>query len=218
MASREQLSVGFAICFTAAAACLRTSVSLAAEDAAPNRVYERAARKTLTVVEMNHGDELRFKLRGGEERTFVLEKTSARIIERPRGGIIYSFDCHLRADGQPLLLRRYVCSQETFYEPWVLNGVRLWLSSSKSVFQLVPMRYPETHHKLDADAIIVLQDATMPICPQPMKLWFSMRRHFIDVGTCYNGDDRMARPLLGAGLSCGAGHQHVQGNSAECTD
>ena len=34
------------------------------------------------------------------------------------------------ADRQPLTLRRYVCSQETFYEPWVINGVRLWISAS----------------------------------------------------------------------------------------
>src|SRR5690606_30183679 len=107
------------------------------------RTVKLAARETLTVVEMNHGDTLQFRLQNGQERAFVLEKTEAKIIERPRGGIIYSFDCHLRADGQPLVLRRYVCSQETFYEPWVINGVRLWISSSRSVFDLVPIRYPE---------------------------------------------------------------------------
>lgn len=190
MTSRDQLLVGLAIC-------------LAASSAATNRVHERAARETLTVVEMNHGDELRFKLRSGRERTFVLERTSARIIERPRGGIVYSFDCHLRADGQPLPLRRYVCSQETFYEPWVINGVRLWLSSSKAVFDLVPIRYPEIHHQLDADAILVLQDATLPICPQPMKPWFPLNRHFIDVGTCYNGDDPWLGPYLGQACHVG---------------
>lgn len=179
------------------------SVGLAAEKDDAPRTHDHTARDTLTVVEMNHGDVLHFKLKSGQRRSFTLKETSARIIEQPRGGIVYSFDCHLLADGEPLLLRRYVCSQETFYEPWVINGVRLWLSSSQSVFKLVPIRYPDVHHKLDADAVVVLQDATLPICPQPMKLWFPIKQHFIDVGDCYNGDDPWLGPYLGQACHVG---------------
>lgn len=203
MFTRERPSVGVAAFFASTTVCLWTCVSLGAEQADANRVHKRTARETLTVVEMNHGDELCFKVSNGQQRIFVLEKTSAQIIEQTRGGIIYSFDCRLRADGQPLTLRRYVCSQETFYEPWVINGVRLWLSSSKSVFDLVPIRYPELHHKLNADAIVVLQDMTLPICPQPMRPWFPIQRHFIDVAACYNGDDPWLGPYLGRACHVG---------------
>lgn len=204
MRSRKKFLACLASCVAAVAACFAMPPAAAAEDAPSEpRLHERVARETLTVVQMNHGDELRFELRSGEQRSFVLKKTSARIIERNRGGIVYSFDCEFLADGQPLLLRRYVCSQETFYEPWVINGVRLWLSSSQSVFDLVPIRYPEVHHKLDADAMVVIQDATLPICPQPPKPWFPLKEHFIDVGSCYNGDDPWLGPYLGQACHVG---------------
>lgn len=167
------------------------------------RVLDQTSRDTLTVAEMNHGDELRFKLRNGEVRTFILENTSARILEKVPGGILYSFDCRIRADGQPLTLRRYVCSQETFYEPWVVNGVRLWVSSSAAVFKLVPIRYPEAHYKFDSDAVLVVQDATLPICPQPIRPWFPLDRLFIDVADCYNGDDPWLGPYLGQACHVG---------------
>jgi PKD repeat protein len=183
---------------------MRPSDCPAADEDAGPQTFERTADETLTVVRMNHGDVLRFQLRDGEERTFVLEETSARIVERSRGGIVYSFECRLTADGQPLTLKRYVCSQETFYEPWVVNGVRLWLSSSAAIFKLVPIRYPDQHDKLDeVDAILALQDATLPICPQPMRPWFPIERRFIDVGQCYNGDDPWLGPYLGQACHVG---------------
>ena len=57
-------------------------------------VCERRAKETLTAVEMNHGDTLKFTLRNGQVRTMVLEDTSARIVERVNpGGIVYEFAC-----------------------------------------------------------------------------------------------------------------------------
>ncbi len=168
-----------------------------------SQLHDLAAKDTLTVVRMNHGDVLRFRLNNGEMRTFVLEDSSAHIVERVTGGIVYCFECRLQADGQPMTLRRYVCSQETFYEPWVVNGVRIWFSSSASIFKLVPIRYPEDHDKLDAHAVLALQDATLPICPEPMQPWFPIERHFIDVGACYNGDDPWLGPYLGQACHVG---------------
>jgi hypothetical protein len=175
-----------------------------AEDKAPlPKTFDLAAKDTLTVVPMNHGDTLRFALRNGEVRTFVLRDTEARIVERVESGLVYSFDCQLQAEGQPLTLRRFVCSQETFYEPWVVNGVRIWFSSSAAIFRLVPIRYPEDHDPMSADAVLCVQDATLPICPQPMKPWFPIKERFIDVGTCYNGDDPWLGPYLGKACHMG---------------
>ena len=73
-------------------------LTVSAREVDQPRQHDLTAKTTLTVVQMNHGDTLRFRLRNGEIRTFVLEKTSARIIERNRGGVVFSFDCHLLAD------------------------------------------------------------------------------------------------------------------------
>jgi PKD repeat protein len=174
-----------------------------AADHPPPKIFEHAAKDTLTVVPMNHGDQLRFTLRNGEVRTFELRGTSARLVERVESGLVYSFDCQLLANGQPLTLRRFVCSQETFYEPWIVNGVRIWFSSSAAIFKLVPIRYPEDHDPMAADAVLCIQDATLPICPQPMKPWFPIKERFIDVGTCYNGDDPWLGPYLGKACHMG---------------
>jgi hypothetical protein len=72
--------------------------------------YELPAKDTLTVLRLYHGDAFRFRLKNGQVRSFLLEVTSAWIVERLPSGIVYAFECRLRADGQPLTLRRYaVC-------------------------------------------------------------------------------------------------------------
>ena len=63
-----------------------------AADNPPPKTFEHAAKDTLTVVPMNHGDQLRFTLRNGEVRTFELRGTSARLVERVESGLVYSFD------------------------------------------------------------------------------------------------------------------------------
>ena len=192
------------LCWGVAASVLLIAEPGTAEDGSRKpQTLELSAKDTATVAQMNRGDELRFRLQNGAVRTFVLEDVSARVVERVGGGVLYSFECRVLADGQPLTLRRFVCSQETFYEPWVVNGVRIWFSSSSSIFKLVPIRYPEQHDKLEADAVFVVQDATLPICPQNMQPWFPIERHFIDVGECYNGDDPWLGPYLGQACHMG---------------
>ncbi len=176
--------------------------SWAAEEAGP-RTFEARATETLAVARMNHGDTLRFTLANGETRVFELEDTVMRIVERIPRGIVYSFEARFLADGQPVTLRRFVCSQESFYEPWVINGVRLWLSSSAAIFEQVPIRYPEGRDNLEEDAIIAVQDATLPICPQRLTTWYANEDHFIDVGDCYNGDDPWLGPYLGEACHMG---------------
>ena len=111
-----------------------------------------AARDTLTAVELDRGEALVFALRSGREVELALEDTSAEIVERltpggvegmvDMGGVLDTFACRIRVDGQPVTLRRYLCSQECFYEPWVINGLRIWLDIVKEAFDVVPVRYP----------------------------------------------------------------------------
>ena len=111
-------------------------------DRAAGKAWAFTASETLTAVEINHGDTLRFTLCNGDVRTLFLEDTSADILERNEGGIVYTFTCQVRIDGHPLAMRRYVCTPESFYEPYIINGMRIWPDSVLAIYDRVPMRYP----------------------------------------------------------------------------
>jgi hypothetical protein len=89
----------------------------AADSAESGETIRLTAKETLAAVEMDHGDQLQFTLQCGRTVSLVLEDTRAAIVERVEpGGIVYQFSCDVRIDGQPVTLRRFVCSQECFYE------------------------------------------------------------------------------------------------------
>ncbi len=174
------------------------------------------AKETLSAVELDRGDTLVFLLRDGRSVELTVEQTAAEIIERVTpGGIVHSFTCRLRVDGQPLTLRRYVCSQECFYEPYVVNGVRIWLDIVKDVFELVPVRYPRLGNLQCVprkDVRLALQDATLRICPQETHPWLEEPVGFIDVGRCYNGDDCYLGAYEGQALHVGLDINHPKGS------
>jgi hypothetical protein len=183
---------------------------------APSAVYDLAAKETLTALEMDHGDTLRFCLKNGEVRTLVLQSTAARILERVTpGGIVYAFTADVTIDGHPMTLHRYVCSQECFYEPYVVNGMRVWLDTVRATFDKIPMRYP---HKGNLQRVprkaarLAVQDARLRVCPQEMRPWYPDEHNFIDVGRCYNGDDCWMGPYLGQACHGGMDINHPKGD------
>ena len=106
-------------------------------------IIQLAANGTIDIVEMDIGDTLEYRLRSGEIRTFVLNKTNAGIIytnlEKPKEGVpggatVYHFTCELVVDGCPMVLERYVGCQESFYEPYVINGVRIWFDAVADLY------------------------------------------------------------------------------------
>jgi hypothetical protein len=175
------------------------------------------AKDTLTALEMNQGDELRFRLRCGRVFTLILEDTEAAIVERVEpGGIVYRFAARVRVDGQPMALERYVCAQECFYEPYVINGVRIWLDTVKDVFDLIPIRYPRQGNLQclpRKSARLALQDASLRICPQETLPWIEHETGFLDVGACYNGDDCYLGPYLGRACHVGMDINHAKGST-----
>jgi hypothetical protein len=179
-------------------------------------VISLAAKDTLTAVEMDRGDEVRFTLRSGRTVRFSLEGTEAAIVERVApGGIVYRFSCRVRVDGQPVLLQRFVCSQACFYEPFVVDGLRIWPDIVKKVFDLVPVRYPRKGNLQCVPrkaARFALQDAALRICPQRTQPWLAEDNNFIDVGRCYNGDDCYLGPYLGQACHVGMDINHPKGS------
>jgi len=174
------------------------------------------AKDTLTAVEMNHGEMLQFQLESGRVFHLVLEDTEAAIIEKiDPGGIVYTFSARVRVDGQSMTLRRYVCCQECFYEPYVINGVRIWLDTVKEVFDLIPIRYPRKGNLQclpRKSARLALQDMTMRICPDETHPWIDDGRERLNVGDCYNGDDSYLGPYLGQACHVGLDVNHKKGS------
>ncbi len=179
-------------------------------------VIELSAKETLTALEMNHGDELQFMLKSGRTVSLVLEDTDAAIVERVTpGGIVYRFSCRVRVDGQPVVLQRFACSQECFYEPYVIDGLRIWPDIVKKVFDLIPVRYPAKGNLRCVTrkaARFALQDATLRICPREMHPWLEEEENFIDVARCYNGDDCYLGPYLGQACHVGMDINHAKGS------
>jgi len=181
-------------------------------------MLELEAKDTLTPVELNRGEGFTFRLRNGQVRTVVLEDTAAAVlltncadtlVEQRNGGTLYRFTCTLRVDGHPLTLERTVCAQECFYEPYTVNGLRIWFDGVQDIFAFTNENHgpccPNRHARL------VVQDATLPICPQQMLAWCPTDGQFIDVADCYNGDDPWMGPYLGGTAHGGMDINHPRG-------
>ena len=67
-------------------------------------VLELAAKDTLSVVEMDRGDVLKFRLQSGRVCTIVLEETSAAIVEKVEPGGNNSSSAAIRVLRQPTTL------------------------------------------------------------------------------------------------------------------
>lgn len=182
-----------------------TALGLAAALSADAAVHRLTAKDTLAVAEIDAGDVLEFTLADGTVRTFELVSTGARVLytnlERPRrakagGGTVYEMTCVLKADGQPLELRRYVCSQEAFYEPYVINGVRVWFDAVADVERF--LTYDHGDCRPGRQARFALQDASLRICPDEVLPWYDNPAGFIDIGDTNNGDDCWMGAFAGA--------------------
>ncbi|MFO7897454.1 MAG: PKD domain-containing protein [Planctomycetota bacterium] len=181
-------------------------------------MLDLTAQDTLTAVELNRGEGFRFTLRSGEVRELVLEDTDAEVlltscadprVEEPDGGTILRFTCRVRVDGRPMTLERVVCSQASFYEPYVIDGVRIWFDAVQDLFDLVVERHGPC--RPTRRARFAVQDATLAICPQEMGPWCPMSENRIDVADCYNGDDPWMGPYLGASAHGGMDINHPRG-------
>ncbi|MHC4158399.1 MAG: PKD domain-containing protein [Planctomycetota bacterium] len=150
-------------------------------------IIQREAKDTLTAVELNCGETLRFKLLNGQTRQLSLHETSAEILLKGHGATLYHFTCRIAIDGHEMLMERYVGCQESFYEPYVINGMRIWFDAVADIFDFLR----EVHGKCKPakNARFAVADASIPICPEEVKPWCPLARDFIDIKDCYNGDD-----------------------------
>ncbi len=158
----------------------------------------REAKNTLTPIEMNIGDTVEFKLRNGQMRTLVLEATDAEVTitnlsvllqEQPGGATMYHFSCKISIDGHSMEMLRYVGCQESFYEPYVINGMRIWFDGVSDMFDKGIVNDEHGGCKPAKDARFALADMNDKICPLELNALYKRDQNFIDVSKSYNGDD-----------------------------
>lgn len=168
------------------------------------------AKKTLTVVELNEGDEVKYELQSGRIVHLKLLGSKSGIvfstIDLPAEGTstdasVFKMECLVNIDGHDLKMLRYTPVQESFYEPYNVNGLRIWFDALKSLDQF----YNENHGNcLPAKQVrLALHDATLPIGPEEITNWCNIPENYPDVGLCYRGEDTWLGTYFGTDLHGG---------------
>jgi PKD repeat protein len=168
------------------------------------------AKKTLTVVELNEGDEVEYELQSGRKIHFKIIESQSEIvfstIDLPGQGSssdasVFKMKCLVNIDGQNLEMIRYVPVQESFYEPYNVNGLRIWFDALKSLNQF----YNENHGDClpKKQVRFALHDATLPICPEEITNWCNIPENYPDVKLCYRGEDTWLGTYFGTDLHGG---------------
>jgi hypothetical protein len=191
-------------------------------------IIDRQAKPTLTALEAHHGDSIRFARADGDVRVLDVLDSGAEIIEttleapgveQPRGMTTYRFHADIRVDGEPVRLEREVGTQRSFYEPWEIGGVRIWLDAVEAIFAF--MR--ETHgpcrptynakHALPPrrQVRLAIQDASLGICPEPLAAWCPLPEGGLRIEDCYRGEDCWMGAYDGASAHGGLDINHPAG-------
>ena len=182
------------------------------------RTIERRAQPTLTALELDAGDTLRFVRADGTARTLRFLDPWARILHstlplplvETKGAVtVYAFGCTLDLDGERHELYREVGTQRSFYEPWRLAGLHLWLDAVDDVFSFLH----ETHGacRPGKRVRVALQDAALPICPEPIMPWCPLPPGGLSIADCYNGEDCWLGAYYGAAAHGGLDINHPAG-------
>ncbi len=191
-------------------------------------ILRRQAKSTLTAVEMMHGDTLEFELLDGGMTRIELMGSEAEIIrttlknhgEAEKGATtLYRFWADVQVNGEALRLEREVGTQASFYEPWTVAGVQLWLDVVDDVFTFLkethgpcrpqencmPGLPPRRHARL------ALQDVTARICPERVHPWGPLPERELKIADCYRGEDCWIGAFDGASAHGGLDINHPRG-------
>jgi len=181
---------------------------------------DRNIKATLTPFGLNHGDTLRLVLSDGHVWEMMLLSTSAIVSARgfnaycdqghAHGEITaYVFEAVVRINGRTHQLRREVGTQRSFYEPWELDGVRVWFDAVSCIFKDDGGFVEEKDWKMGLlckpahKARFAVQEAGRSICPELLHPWYPSPTGCIDIQDCYCGEDCWMGPYNGGAAHCG---------------
>ena len=109
-------------------------------------VVRRTIEQTLTAVERNEADTLDLTLSSGDRWKLEVVGTGAVAIHTTRKEIHFEkpatvteirFHVEVKINDNPHIFEREISSQRSFYEPWVVDGVRIWLDAVDDVFDFM---------------------------------------------------------------------------------
>ncbi|MFC1672007.1 hypothetical protein ACFL01_02605, partial [Planctomycetota bacterium] len=130
-------------------------------------------------------------------------------VEEPQGRTDYRFECHMTIDGEPFTMEREVSTQRSFYEPWVVNGMRIWLDAVDDIFEFLTETHGECRPRKDAR--LAIQDAALRICPERVHPWCPLPEGGLKIEDCYNGEDCWLGAYFGASAHGGLDINHPAG-------
>ncbi len=181
-------------------------------------IVRRQAKDTLTAVELDPEETLAFTLLDGTVREITLEDTAARLMdttlkrlgtEEHGARTDYRFSARIRVDGEVHELEREVSTPQSFYEPWEIAGLRIWLDAVDAIFALIK----ETHGSCrpSKHARFGIQDARARICPDALHPWCPLPRGGLRIQDCYRGEDCWLGAYNGASAHGGLDINHPAG-------
>ncbi len=182
------------------------------------KTIRRQAKPTFAAVELNRGDTLDLALQSGRLFRMQLVSTEAEVIRTTlkqlkveEGGARtdYRFRCVVLIDGVEHCLEREVSTQRSLYEPWEIDGVRLWLDAVQDIFEFLT----ETHGECRPakHARFALQDASLRICPERLHPWCPLPEDGLRIEDCYRGEDCWLGAYNGASAHGGLDINHPAG-------
>jgi hypothetical protein len=161
-----------------------------------DKKMKRKAKDTLTAVEMNRGEIEEFELVSGETVRVELVSTNARVlrttlkqlkVEEHTARTDYCFSCVLKINGQERALEREASTQQSFYEPWVIAGIRIWFDAVDDIFEFLTENHGECRPRKHAR--FAFQDASLRICPEPLHSWCPLPEDGLRIENCFMGED-----------------------------
>jgi hypothetical protein len=176
---------------------------------------KRKAKDTLSAVELDRGETVEFELASAEVVEIQLVSASARVlrttlkepkVEQEGARTDYCFSCLLNVNGTEQVLEREVGTQKSFYEPWVIAGVSVWLDAVADIFDFLEEAHGECRPRRNAR--LAIQDASLGICPEPVHPWCPLPEGGLRIEDCYRGEDCWLGAYNGASAHGGLDINH----------
>jgi len=181
-------------------------------------IVRKRAKDTLTAVELDHGETLEFTLSDGSIKRITLEETAAEVfettlktlkVEENGARTNYRFSCQITVDGILYELEREVSTQRSFYEPYLIAGLRVWFDAVDEIFEFLTETHGECRPKKNAR--FAIQEETKSICPEKLHPWCPLSDGGLKIEQCYRGEDCWLGAYNGASAHGGLDINHPIG-------
>ncbi|WP_114750533.1 PKD domain-containing protein [Pleomorphovibrio marinus] len=169
-----------------------------------------SSKSTLTVIELDAGDKVSYIKSNGDTLHFEFLSSQHNIVFSTlkdtkqganKNGSIFNMISRVKVDGQEMEMLRYVPVQQSFYEPYTVNGVQIWFDGLRSLGE----NFNENHGDClpQKQARFAFQDLGKSVSPQTLTNWCPVPDRRLKVADAYQGDDVWMGPYFGADLHGG---------------